>query len=188
MNLNEFTVSPAGGFYSHSRKSDGAWRSRALTFDPNVTQRLRALETGLKTSLFLRMRQGMVLTPEGEALWQYCLSVQELAGETLAKINQEVDQTPVQMVISGSWSVMQSRVVSQVVPVIKHYSNLLLTLDIDDHDTQQHNLRNGLCQLAILAKRAGVLWHANQVVSARPVCVSRHPGLAASALVIYCPQ
>ncbi len=37
-----------------------------------VTQRIRTLETRLRTTLFTRTRRGMLLTPEGEALLRYC--------------------------------------------------------------------------------------------------------------------
>ena len=37
-----------------------------------VTQRIRALEHSLKTTLFIRTRKGMNLTPEGEVLLRYC--------------------------------------------------------------------------------------------------------------------
>lgn len=51
-----------------------------------VTQRIRALEQILKITLFIRSRKGMGLTPEGQALYRYCLGVNELSGETLAGI------------------------------------------------------------------------------------------------------
>lgn len=116
-----------------------------------VTQRLLALEKKLTTTLFLRTRRGMLLTPEGEFLLRYCLTVQELEGEALANIKGAVTQAEVHITIGGPTSLMQSRVVSQTVPIMKQYTNLLLRFDINnDNATQQQNLRCGNCQLAIL--------------------------------------
>src|SRR4051794_16075738 len=51
-----------------------------------VTQRIRALESQLSTTLFIRSRRGMRLTPEGEALLRYCEGAAALEGKALARI------------------------------------------------------------------------------------------------------
>jgi LysR family transcriptional regulator (chromosome initiation inhibitor) len=145
-----------------------------------VTQRIRALESKLATTLFLRTRRGMLVTPEGEALLHYCLAVRELEGEALAKIKGVVAEAKVQITIAGPTSIMQSRVVLQTVPVMKQYPNLLLRFDINDNATQQQNLRNGDCQLAILPKEdltysmdAKLLTAVEYVLVCTPACQHR---------------
>src|SRR4051794_40835794 len=76
-----------------------------------VTQRLRALESKLATTLFIRTRRGMMLTPEGEALLRYCFAAQALEGEALAKITGAAQQTEIRLVLSGPTSIMHSRII-----------------------------------------------------------------------------
>jgi LysR family transcriptional regulator (chromosome initiation inhibitor) len=58
----------------------GAAQGLYLT-QTGVTQRIRALEKELGTTLFLRSRKGMRLTQEGEALLRYCKGAEDLEGE-----------------------------------------------------------------------------------------------------------
>ena len=57
----------------------GAAKQVNLT-QTGVTQRIRALESDLQTTLFLRSRKGMKLTREGEALLRYCRGAVDLEG------------------------------------------------------------------------------------------------------------
>ncbi|TAK73600.1 MAG: LysR family transcriptional regulator [Gammaproteobacteria bacterium] len=115
-----------------------------------VTQRIRTLEAKLKTSLFIRTRRGMVLSPEGEALLQYCNAVRELEGEALAKITGAAVDSTIRMAITGPTSIMSSRIIPQCLPIIKKFPNLLVNFDINDVEDRVRLLRSGECQLAIL--------------------------------------
>lgn len=115
-----------------------------------VTQRLRSLETSLSTTLFIRTRRGMLLTPEGEALLHYCQATQEMEGEALAKINKAGIDATVPICISGPTSIMSSRVIPQCIKVMKHFPNLLMNFDIDDIEERTALLRSGDAQFVIL--------------------------------------
>lgn len=115
-----------------------------------ITQRIRSLETKLQTTLFIRTRRGMMLTPEGEALLRYCHSVQEIEGEALANITNTAVATTVRICIAGPTSIMRSRVIPQCLPVMKKFPNLLMRFDINDIEERVKELRSGNCQLAIL--------------------------------------
>ncbi len=115
-----------------------------------VTQRIRSLESKLKTTLFIRTRRGMVLSPEGEALLQYCTAVRELEGEALAKITGAAVDSTIRVAITGPTSIMSSRIIPQCLPVIKKFPNLLVNFEINDLEDRTRLLRSGECQLAIL--------------------------------------
>ena len=119
-----------------------------------VTQRIRALESKLKTSLFIRTRRGMLLSEEGEALLRYCQSAKELEGETLAQIHGAGTELPIHLNISGPSSIMRSRVIPQCISVLHEYPNLFIDFDIDDIEKREQKLRQGSSQLVILMAEA----------------------------------
>lgn len=115
-----------------------------------VTQRLKGLEGQLGTSLFTRTRRGMVLTPEGEALLHYCQSAKELEGAALARIQGAGEQTTITLGITGPNSVMGSRVIPSLQPLIAQFPQLLLQFDVQDSESRIQELRHGRAQLAIV--------------------------------------
>lgn len=115
-----------------------------------VTQRIHALESKLATTLFIRTRRGMILTPEGEALLLYCHAAHELEGEALAKITGAGLETEIRICITGPTSVMRSRIIPQCFSVMKKYPSLLVQFDINDSETRMRSLRAGDSQLAIV--------------------------------------
>jgi LysR family transcriptional regulator, chromosome initiation inhibitor len=114
-----------------------------------VTQRIRNLEARLSSTLFIRTRRGMMLTPEGEALLRYCHAVTEFEGETLAKI-QGTSSTAVAVNITGPTSLMRSRIIPQCLPVFKKFPFLLAHFDINDLDNRVQSLRSGASQFALI--------------------------------------
>ena len=118
-----------------------------------VTQRLKSLEQELNVSLFERSRRGMLLTREGEILLRYCELNQGLADEALAKIQGSGIDTPVRLSICGPTSDMQSRVMSQLIPVMKQFPQLLLEFIYRDDESPAELLRESKVQLAIVSKK-----------------------------------
>lgn len=115
-----------------------------------TTQRLRSLEQRLGTSLFVRSRRGMLLTPEGETLLRYCHGCQELESNTLQQIQASGQTVPVLVKITGPTSLMSSRIIPQSFAVLDEFPQLLLHFDITDQETRHIQLREGQCQLAII--------------------------------------
>lgn len=115
-----------------------------------VTQRIHTLEAKLGSTLFIRTRRGMMLTPEGEALLRYCNAVTEIEGEALAQIKGAATESIIQVGITGPTSMMRSRIIPQCLPVIKKYPNLLAYFDISDIENRVRALRSGEMQFAIL--------------------------------------
>lgn len=115
-----------------------------------MTQRIHGLESKLGTTLFVRTRHGMQLTPEGEALLRYCYTVSDLSGEALAHIIGAGSTTTIRMCLTGPTSIMASRVIPQCFTVMEKFPQVLMTFDINDTDHRINALRTGASQFAIL--------------------------------------
>lgn len=115
-----------------------------------VTQRIHTLESKLSTTLFLRTRRGMTLTPEGEALLRYCHAAHELEGEALANIKGAGTETDILVSITGPSSIMRARIMQQCFAVMKRFPHLLVHFDINDFESRIRSLRSGESQLAII--------------------------------------
>ncbi len=117
-----------------------------------MTQRIQALEKRLKTALFIRSRKGMQITQDGEILLQHCFAVYELENNLFNRIGYNGMQEEVAINISGSSSIMQSRIIPACLPLMKQYPNLLLQYTINDLENRHLSLKNNECQLTILNK------------------------------------
>jgi LysR family transcriptional regulator (chromosome initiation inhibitor) len=115
-----------------------------------VTQRIRALETQLEATLFTRSRQGMQLTPEGEALLRYCQSVRDLEGQTLAQIRGLGTDTEVRLTMLGPSGILRNRLVPQTLRVLKRFPNLLMTYEISDRRDGVEALKSGEVQFSVI--------------------------------------
>ena len=115
-----------------------------------VTQRIKALEQKLQTTLFARTRRGMLLTPEGETLLRYCKTVEDLGGKALSSIKGAGASSSVAVVMTGATSIMRSRIIPACVPVMKHYKELLMRFDVADDDLAESKMKRGATQLAIM--------------------------------------
>lgn len=116
-----------------------------------VTQRIRALESELKTTLFLRSRKGMRLTQEGEALLRYCRGAEDLEGQALSQIVGSGQNKPVYVSIVGPTSVMTARIVELCAPLYTKWPNLYLNFIINDFEDRINLVRSGKAAFAIVA-------------------------------------
>lgn len=128
----------------------GAGEALRIT-QTGVTQRIRALERHLSTSLFIRSRSGMKLTQEGQALLRYCTSVLELEGHLLAKIDGTSSESKVSITIVGPTSIMSSRIIPGCLHLYNEYPNLMLNYQLDDQENKIDLLKKGDIQLAIVS-------------------------------------
>lgn len=117
-----------------------------------VTQRIRTLETNLRTTLFTRTRRGMTLTQEGESLLHYCNAARQLEGEVLAKIKGEADAPAIHVSITGPSSILTSRILPKLSPIANKYENLRFTFVYNDKESQSRfkKLKEGHVDFAIL--------------------------------------
>lgn len=112
-----------------------------------VTQRIRALEKELQTTLFIRSRTGMKLTTEGESLQRYCQSVTELEGQLVF----ESAQQEIKLTISGPSSLMRSRVIPNVSGLLKKYPFLRVQFDLMDLQSAAYKLKSGFAQIVLMS-------------------------------------
>lgn len=115
-----------------------------------VTQRLKSLEEQLKVSLFMRSRQGMKITNDGEALKRYCENVMALEGETLAQIGNSNVQTAVTIGFTGPSSLLRFRLLPGIVPILTQYPFITPRLQFTETRDWIDRLRSGSAHLALL--------------------------------------
>lgn len=111
-----------------------------------VTQRIRALEKELQTTLFIRSRTGMKLTTEGESLHRYCQSATELEGQLIFQATQQ----EIKLTISGPSSIMRSRVIPGVSAILKNYPFLRIQFDLMDLESAIHKLKKGHSHIVLV--------------------------------------
>lgn len=115
-----------------------------------MTQRILSLEQKLKTTLFIRTRQGMQLTSEGEKILRYCRTVSNFSQETIMEmLNSGIDSIQ-RVKISGPSSIMTSRIIPRNMLLMKQFPKLYITFDINDTDEIINSLRTGTSQFSIL--------------------------------------
>ncbi|MBN2529861.1 MAG: LysR family transcriptional regulator [Deltaproteobacteria bacterium] len=129
----------------------GAAREIGLT-QTGVTQRIRALERQLGTTLFTRSRKGMHPTPEGEALHRYCQSARDLEGQLLSFLHNKSDEATVRINICGPSSIMRSRIIPGAVRIISAHPNVTFTFNLNDDESSLKQLKSGEAQLAVLSR------------------------------------
>ncbi len=128
----------------------GAARELHLT-QTGVTQRIRAIEKELDTTLFLRSRKGMKLTAEGEALLHYCKAAEDLEGQALSQIHGAGTDKPIYLTVAGPTSVMTARVVDQCAHIYTQWPRLYLSFIINDSVDRVDLVRSGQAAIAIVS-------------------------------------
>ena len=118
-----------------------------------VTQRIKALETRLKSTLFIRSRRGMEMTPEGEALLRYCHAAKALEGEAMSQIQGIGTEIDVHLGISAPTSIMHARIIPVCGSLMVDYPNVLFDFQVNDRETHHHALKTGRCDFAVMQKQ-----------------------------------
>lgn len=129
----------------------GAARELGIT-QTGVTQRIRALEASLSTTLFTRSRKGMMQTHEGQALFRYCQAAVDLEGEALSQITGAGKQSTVRVCVTGPSSIMRSRIIPKTLETLKRYTEIAVLFELNDLEIREDGLRSGKAQLAILSR------------------------------------
>ncbi|OGT56408.1 MAG: hypothetical protein A3F14_06320 [Gammaproteobacteria bacterium RIFCSPHIGHO2_12_FULL_43_28] len=116
-----------------------------------MTQRIHGLEQKLQVTLFIRTRQGMQLTSEGEKLLRYCHVVADYSHETLTNIMNAGANYIQRVRISGPSSIMISRIIPHIMQLMKKFPMLYITSDINDTDDTIKELRSGVSQFSVMS-------------------------------------
>lgn len=115
-----------------------------------ITQRIKALESGLSMTLFLRSRRGMTLTEEGQALLQYCAGCQEIEGQFLSAVRGQT-RTAISFRIVGPTSAISTRIAQDVETLYGRFPFLKLHLQSEDHKNRVEMIRRGEVDAAVVS-------------------------------------
>ena len=126
-----------------------ASRSLGLT-QTGVTQRIRSLESQVKTTLFTRSRKGMRLTKDGEELLHYVIATSKIEGATLSRIQKSGLDENRSVSLIGPSSILRSRLIAQFLKAQTHFRNLKYHFDLSDTESNSEKLKSGLFDFAIL--------------------------------------
>ena len=136
-----------------------------------VTQRIRTLEKQLKTTLFTRSRKGMQLTAEGEALLQYVKSSLDIEGMALSKIQRAAKDSIIEVGITGSSSILRSRVIPNLTQLKKKFPLLRFRFDLSDVESNVDKLKSGSCDFAVLEHHQVTREMDSKIIKAERYCL-----------------
>lgn len=131
---------------------------------PNVTRAIKNLEKELGCMLFLRSRQGVRLTPEGEKLYQHI----RIAFAHIEAGEEEI--ASVQTLRQGTVSIGASEIALHclLLPVLKEYRSLYpgIHIRLYNHSTPQaiSALKNGLIDFAVVTTQSSISTDLQSVV------------------------
>lgn len=115
-----------------------------------ATQRIKALEQSLGTTLFTRSRSGMRLTAEGRLLLRYCTAASNLEGQFLAGMKRAGHDREVELCIVGPMSLIAGRVAPHCAEIVRKWPALNLRFVIDSNANRLNQLKQGTCDLAFV--------------------------------------
>jgi len=107
-----------------------------------LTQRIKALELEIGTSLFSRSRKGMELTSEGQILLHYCKERRIREQNALSRIQGSSIDEPRRIRISGPTMQTQSRILAKIKYIKQKFPQVYFTFNIDDSKDLLSNLKN----------------------------------------------
>lgn len=107
-----------------------------------VTQRIKNLERSLGVDVFIRTKKGMQLNPPGKVLLNYAKKLQRLALAGHNDITGLGSNAKVSVTLSAATTIMQSRVLPAITPILNKYPMLYIKLDADDNPKLEDKLLN----------------------------------------------
>lgn len=116
-----------------------------------VTQRIRALESDLGFPLFIRSRQGMKPTVEGEVLLRHVVRVRELESQSLGQIRGLGINSLLEVRLAGPTSFISGRALPLCLDIFKAWPELNLQFNIDDRENRLDLLKQGLADIVVLS-------------------------------------
>ncbi|MBI1860068.1 MAG: LysR family transcriptional regulator [Deltaproteobacteria bacterium] len=144
LNLDAFFACARAGHFTRAAKSLAITQSA-------LSQRISNLEEELGTSVFVRERAGLRLTPAGEELLRFCAAKESLEQELVGRVKQPDDKSLQGSVrIGGFSSVMRSIALPSLAPLLSGNPEVALTLISKEMDELPNLLRRGEIDYLIL--------------------------------------
>lgn len=139
-------------FFEITKKGTVLSAAKSLGYTQTaLTQRIRSLEEELRTTLFIRSRRGMELTPEGAALLRYCQAACELEGAVFSRLAPSSAVPEIHLTLAVPTSGVASRFVQGSARVMKKHPGLFVHHLIDDLVNRVDLVRTGRAQLALVS-------------------------------------
>lgn len=107
-----------------------------------ITQRIKNLEQALGVDVFIRTKKGMQLNAPGKILLSYAHKLERLSLTGHSEITGLGAQTKVAVTISAATTLMESRVLPAIAPILQQYPLLYIKLDADDAPKLENKLLN----------------------------------------------
>ena len=127
--------------------------SNTLGLTPTaVTQRIRALEKELNTSLFIRTKKGMLLTESGNKLIQYVQNREALENQVVSMISEESITNPIRVKFSASTFYSYSKLLPLPDKLKPNYPNLFFDFDVNDSDDKLLKLKENKTDFIIIPR------------------------------------
>lgn len=127
--------------------------SNTLGLTPTaVTQRIRALEKELNTSLFIRTKKGMLLTESGNKLLHYVQNREALENQVVSMISEESITNPVRVKFSASTFYSYSKLLPLPEKLRTNYPNLFFDFDVNDSDDKLLKLKENKTDFIIIPR------------------------------------
>jgi DNA-binding transcriptional LysR family regulator len=142
-NLDAFIETARRGHFTRAAKALHITQSA-------LSQRITKLEEQLETTVFIREKSGITLTPAGEELLRYCISKESLEKESIARIRDGSESLSGTIRIGGFSSVMRSAVLPALAPILKKHPDIRLSFIARELDELPHMLRRGEVDFIIL--------------------------------------
>lgn len=116
-----------------------------------VTQRLKALEESCGATLFLRTRKGLLMTNEGEELYQSALQVQTIESQSISFNKSEQNKTSV-FKIACPTSLINTLVIPKIIEFNKKNNNFQISFQIkaDDLEDRVSKIKKGLIDFGFI--------------------------------------
>jgi DNA-binding transcriptional LysR family regulator len=99
-----------------------------------LSQRIKALEDDLETTLFIREGKSLSLTDAGEDLLKFCHSQMSLEGELLSKLRSDKGEVAGILRIAAYSSVLRSLIIPKLTPYLREHD--AVTVEFSSHEVE----------------------------------------------------
>ena len=141
-------------FFEIYKKKTVLEASNTLGLTPTaVTQRIKALEKELNTSLFIRTKKGMLLTESGNKLLQYVQNREALENQVIASISEESISNPIRVKFSASTFYSYSKLLPLLEKLRTTHPNLFFDFDVNDSDDKLLKLKENKTDFIIIPRQ-----------------------------------
>jgi DNA-binding transcriptional LysR family regulator len=121
-------------YYVAKEKSISRAAERLRTFQPSVTRSIQQLEHQANSKLFIRNRKGLILTQQGEILFNHVKNIMTEIELAQNKISGKAEEISGELVITTTHAYASAVLFQHIKGFIELYPQIHITLSCDDMD------------------------------------------------------